>query len=354
MPRPKKSNRADGRYQIIRVIGYEYNGTPIKKSFYGKSKDEALRRYQDYLEDKERKEEAKKHTDFVSWVNEWLYTYKEPNVKPSTFGSTYDRPCRLQIIPFFEGKTIQEITNADIRRFANSISHLSQSRINMALLCLRGVFETAVDNDLIAKNPCKNITCKSKQKKQSKRVYDKETVDVLCASNHKYALFVHVLLRMGLRCSELCGLRWKDIDIEKGTLSVTQALTVDNWRIFIDVPKSKNSIRKLPIPEDLLTRLRAVKDDEKHEYFAATDKKQLTPAHFNDIVLKPFYESKGIPEGERLTAHELRHTCGTLLYEETKDIYHVSHFLGHSDIGITTKTYVHSEMQENKIHVNFA
>ena len=354
MPRPKKSNRADGRYQIARVVGYEYDGTPIKKSFYGKTKDEALRKYQDFLEEKERKQEAKKHTDFASWVNEWLYTYKEPNVKPSTFGSTYERPCRLQIIPFFEGKEIQEITNADIRRFANSIRDLSQSRINMALLCLRNIFETAIDNDLIAKNPCKNITCKSKQEKQVKRTYDENSVERLCESDHKYSIYVHILLRMGLRCSELCGLRWKDIDLEKGTISITQALTVDNWRVFIDVPKSKNSVRRLNVPEDLLSRLRSVKEEDREEYLAMKDGKHITPAHFGDVILRPFYEHEGVPANERLSAHELRHTCGTLMYEQTKDIYHVSRFLGHSDINITTKTYVHSEMQEQKIHINFA
>lgn len=353
MPRPKKSNRADGRYQIARVIGYEYDGTPVKKSFYGKSKDEALRKYQDFLEEKERKEEAKKHTLFESWAEEWLYTYKEPNVKPSTFGSTYERPCRLQIIPFFKGKELQEIKNSDVKRFANSIAHFSQSRINMAILCLRGIFETAVDNDLIAKNPCKNITCKSKKEKQIKRTYDKESVDALCRSDHRHAPYVHILLKMGLRCSELCGLRWKDVDFDKKTITVTQALTIDNGRIFIDEPKSKNSKRRLKVPDDLMDRLRAIRGNDD-DYIAMMNGHHITPGHFSDYVLAYFYDYMNVPKEERLSAHELRHTCGTLLYEETKDIYYVSRFLGHSDIGITTKTYVHSEMQEEKIHINFA
>ena len=351
MPRPKKSNRSDGRYEVKRTIGYTIDGDPIRKSFYGRNKLEAENAYQEYLADEQRREDAKKRTDFASWVNEWLYTYKEPDVKPTSFSTTYKRPCENQILPFFKDRLVQDITNADIKRFMNGIRHFSQSTIDKVILCLRGIFETAIDNDLITKNPCRNISCKSEQEKEKKRTYDEETVNSLCASDHKYALFVHILLRMGLRCSELCGLRWEDIDIEAGTLTVSQALTVESGRIFIDDPKSDNSTRRLKIPADLLARLRAERGNNIG-YIATLNGHHITPDHFTERQLEFFYNYHRVPEEKRLTAHELRHTCGTLLYEKTKDIYHVSRFLGHSDIGITTKTYVHSEMQEEKVHID--
>lgn len=351
MPRPKKSNRNDGRYEIKRVVGFDANANPIRKSFYGKNKDEALSAYQEYLSDAKRREEAKKRTDFASWVDEWLYTYKEPDVKPTTFLTTYKRPCCSHILPFFQGRTIQEITNADIKRFTNGIKHLSQSTIDKVIICLRGIFESAIDNDLITKNPCRNIACKSTQEKEKKRTYDRETVDALCASNHKYALYVHILLRMGLRCSELCGLRWEDIDTDAGTLTVYQALTVEGGRVFIGAPKSTNSARRLAIPDDLRRRLKDERGDNTG-YVATINGHHITPDHFTERQLEFFYNYHNVPKEKRLTAHELRHTCGTLLYEDTKDIYHVSRFLGHSDISITTKTYVHSEMQDTKVHID--
>ena len=350
MPRPKKSNRADGRYQIARVIGYEYDGTPVRKSFYGKSKDEALRKYQDFLEEKERKEEAKKHTLFESWAEEWLYTYKEPDVKATTFITTYKRTCNNVIIPFFKGKNLQDITNAEVKRFLNTIKHRSQSSIDKVILCMRGIFETAIDNDLIQKNPCRNITCKSEREEEPKRTYDAESAEYLCKAEHKYAFLIHILLRLGLRCSELCGLRWEDIDLEKGIVYIKQALTTESGLIYIDDTKSHSSTRKLPIPEDLLVRFR---ENAGEGYVATLKGNHIRPDHFNERQLRSFYNSLGIPKEKRLTAHELRHTCGTLLYEETKDIYHVSRFLGHSDINITTKIYVHSEMQEEKVHIDF-
>ena len=351
MPRPKKSNRSDGRYEVKRTIGYTIDGDPIRKSFYGRNKVEAENAYLEDLADEQRREEAKKRTDFASWVNEWLYTYKEPDVKPTSFSTTYKRPCEKHILPFFKDRLVQDITNADIKRFMNGIRHLSQSTIDKVIICLRGIFETAIDNDLITKNPCRNISCRSEKEKEKNRTSDEETVTALCATDHKYALCVHILLRMGLRCSELCGLRWEDIDTEAGTLSVMQALSVEGGLFFIGEPKSANSVRRLKIPEDLLARLRAERGDSTG-YVAVDNGRHIKPDHFTDQRLEFFYNYHRVPKEKRLTAHELRHTCGTLLYEKTKDIYHVSRFLGHSDIGITTKIYVHSEMQDEKVHID--
>ena len=350
MPRSKKTNRSDGRYQITRVVGHDVDGRPIKKYFYGKDKEDANRKYQAFLQNLEKKKEEKRQMPFASWVENWLYTYKEPDVKPTTFLTTYKRPCQNYIIPYFDGCFLQEISQVDVKKFLNGIIHLSQSLINKIILCLKGIFEAAIDNDYITKNPCRNISCRSQQQKEEKRTYDLESVEALCSSEHKYGLLVHILLRMGLRCSELCGLRWEDIDLDAGTMTIRQALTSENGTIYIDAPKSQNSTRRLSIPEDLLARL---KEEQGSGYIAMLNNRHITPNHFGDRQMEAFYNAMKVPAEQRLSPHELRHTCGTLLYEQTKDIYFVSRFLGHSDINITTKTYVHSEMQQAKIHIIF-
>ncbi|MBR2908065.1 MAG: site-specific integrase [Clostridia bacterium] len=348
MARPRKSNRSDGRYEIKRVIGYDAEGRGIKKSFYGRSQSEALRQYEEFCQAKEAQRAERKAILFSVWVNRWLETYKKPDVKPTTFLTTYERPCRNYILPYFDECILQDITQAHIKGFLNTLTSHSQSLIDKVIICLRGIFEAAIDNDLIRKNPARNISCKSQKQKERKRTYDRESVEYLCSSNHKYALYVHILLRMGLRCSEMCGLRWEDINLDTGEMTIRQALTTENGEVYIGPPKSANSVRKLKIPEDLLERLRA---NHGEGYLAMLNGRHITPNHFGDRHMEAFYNTMKVPKEQRLSPHELRHTCGTLLYEETKDIYFVSRFLGHSDIGITTKTYVHSEMQDEKIHL---
>lgn len=353
MPRPKKANRGDGRFEIKRTIGHDESGKAIRKSFYGANAAEAQREYHRYLDERKKEQAEKIRTPFSSWVDTWLYTYKEPDVKPTTFLTTYKRPCERYIKPHFEGKFLQEISQADIKAFLNTLTAtLSQSMLDKLIICLRGIFETAIDNDRLTKNPCRNVTAKSKKVQEKKRTYDKETADALCRSDHKYALYIHILLRLGLRCSELCGLKWEDINLRTGKIAITRALTGENGTIYIDKPKSANSVRKLDIPEDLLTRL-AAHYDEKGGFIVMMNGKNVTPQNFGSRQMEAFYNYHKIPSELRLSPHELRHTCGTLLYQKTKDIYYVSRFLGHSDIGITTKIYVHSSMQDDAVHVDF-
>lgn len=353
MPRPKKTNRGDGRYELKKTIGHDSNGKPIRKSFYGANKEEAQIQYESFRRGEAKREEEKKSILFSSWVDMWLEAYKRGDVKETTFLTTYSRPCYNYIIPYFEGRTLQSITPMDLKVFLNTVSSLSQSYIDKIIICLRGIFDTAEDNDMITKNPARHISCRSKRTPNAKRVYDRETVEALCSTDHKYSLYVEILLRMGLRCSELCGLRWSDIDFEEGFVSITQALTTESGVTYIDSTKSKTSTRRLPIPKSLLARLEEVRSNSNDEYIAMINNHHITPDHFNERQMEAFYNSINVPMELRLTAHELRHTCGTLLYEDTKDIYHVSKFLGHSDIGITTKTYVHSDFQEKKIHIDF-
>lgn len=367
MPRPRKPNRADGRFEIKRVVGRTPEGKGIKKSFYGSNEAEALRAYQAFLDDQERQRQERICTAFPKWVDKWLYTYKEPDVKPSSFLTTYKRPCERYIIPYFKDAILQEIKQADIKAFLNSLAgSLSQSYLDKIVICLRSIFETAIDNEMLNRNPCKNVTIKSRRESEKKRTYDRETAEVLCTSDHKYALYIHILLRMGLRCSELCGLKWEDVDLENGKMNISRALTTESGVIYIGPPKSANSVRKLEIPADLLERLKQAKaayDAAPPKsvgiyntvgFIATMNGRHITPDHFGDRQLEAFYNYHKIPQNSKLSPHELRHTCGTLLYQSTKDVYFVSRYLGHSDIGITTKTYVHSEMQDTAVHVDFA
>lgn len=346
MPRAKKGHRKDGRVQIKRVIGHDYDGNPINKWFSGKDKKEAEQKYIEYKLELERKQEHKKHMPFTEWAETWLYDYKQNEVRPSTFDSTYYRPITKHILPYFKGTVINDLTQADIKRYSNTILNYSQSLIDKIMLCLNGIFESACDNDIIIKNPCRNIKVKSKAEKDKKRTYDKASADYLCTVDHKYGLAIHILLRMGLRGGELCALTWNNIDLDKGIMHIVANKTKVNGVVYVGKPKTANSTRKLPIPNDLLIRLK--NEPKTSPNFVTGCAEDLSTKIYT------LYKDIGITKDKWLTPHELRHTCGTLMYNETKDIYAVSRFLGHSDIGITTKIYVHSNLQDDAIHIDFA
>ena len=349
MPRAKKQKRKDGRYQLKRVIGHDSDGKPITKWFYGSDKSDAINKYTLFILDKEKEEQEKKQTQFEKWATKWLYTYKEPDVKKNTFYSTYYRPVYLHLIPHFKSFTIQNITQADIKAYFNDNNEKSLSSLQKDLICLKGIFESAIDNDLIIKNPCRNIKIKSTKEKQKKRTYDKETVDKLCEVEHKYSLIINLLLKLGLRASEICGLKWENVDLKKNTVTICNSVVAEGGISYVGKPKTENSIRKLPLDERLVQLFNA--SEKTSDFVINKEGKFIVPNQLY-VMVGVFYNYVKAPKENKLSPHELRHTCGTLLYESTKDIYHVSRYLGHSDIGITTKIYVHSEFQEEKVHLN--
>lgn len=410
MPRPKKTapNRADNRYEVKLTIVRTLDGKPIRKSFYSiLSKEDAKAKADKWkIENQISQITGNMYNinsiTFEEWATKWLLKYKKGNVKESTYKETYERNVNLYLIPYFGRSFLNNIRPIDVQSFFNKYSDIySQTTLKKFSLCLNAIFETAILNDLCYKNPCKGITVSSKIQKQQKRTYSHQEVEEILsfADNHEYGLYIRILLELGLRCSELCGLKWSDFDLSEKTVKIQRACTSVNHKAHIDRPKSKNSIRTLPVSSILAERVeiemmkmssnnnrrfiskatphenswteQAYKNNPLTEYIIESTKikgKPLSPLDFSVGRYKKFFndyvgyrkskigsieETAKIPDVEFqiLTPHELRHTCGTLLYDKTKDIYSVSKYLGHASVDITAKLYVHENAELLRQHL---
>ena len=356
MPRKKTKKRDDGRY----VVNATINGK--RKYFYS---TESLR-------DAEEKRDAYKaaHTAATyfgvpianqsirlnEWAEKWLDA-KEPKVKASTFLSSYRRPTELYILPAFGNRFMSEIKPIEIDSFLTKLGEkYSAATVSKTKICLSSMYEVAMDNGICTKNPCRNAEVKSKIEKIEKRTYTKEQRDSIVefARTDPYGIYIRLLIEVGLRCSELCGLRWNDIDLNTKTLHVKRAATDQNGMTVVAAPKSKTSIRTLPLSADLCDSLAAMPQIDTEEYIVQSGKRPdmpVNPKNFTAKRYKAFFKryAASLPECERdnfqvLSPHELRHTCGTLLYASSKNIYAVSKYLGHSDVSITAKLYVHNDI----------
>ena len=358
MPRPKKEqpNHAGGLYEVKITVGKTIDGKLIRKSFYSAtSKADARAQAEQYKIDREVANQTgagfiSKDITFADWARKWLEIYKKPSVKISTYTETYLRPVESYLIPVLGKANLQNIRPADIKALYTSIGKkYSQSTVSKVKICLNGIFESAIDNDLCYKNPAKNITPASRKPKNEKRVYNEEQKNIIVdfAKSHDDGIPILLLLVMGLRRSEMMALCWEDIDFKRRIMHINKAVTMVGYRPTEDVPKSDASIRDLPIPPDLCDHLYLNKSSGKIVDIQS-------PTAWQHVRYNRFFSdlTENHPEIPRLTPHELRHTCGTLLYRDTKDIYAVSKFLGHSDIGITTKIYVHSDPEALRKNLN--
>lgn len=190
-------------------------------------------------------------------------------------------------------------------------------------------------------------------------------IEVLTVEHHKKILDfiqqnftfrnlgIYISLTTGLRIGEICGLKWEDIDIANGTISVKR--TIERiyiaegnhkcTKLIINTPKTKNALRDIPITKELLTMIKPLKRVMNDNFYVLTnDEKPTEPRTYRNYYHR-LMKRLNIP---RLKYHGLRHSFATRCIESNCDYKTVSVLLGHSNITTTLNLYVHPNMEQKK------
>lgn len=226
------------------------------------------------------------------------------------------------------------------------------ARITMCVL-----FESAVENGLIAKNPItKAIKCTSgkKSKNRGALTVDEQSKFIHAAkkmSNYnQYAL----VLQTGLRIGELTALKWSDIDFEKGLLRVSRSMeyihSQNAWKI--GDTKSKSGNREIPLTKEAVLILKNQKEKlvsskvismEFSGFIFLNRNGEPTKRYSYNKDLSRIAEKVGITS---FSMHTLRHTFATRCIEAGMKPKTLQAIMGHSDISTTMNMYVHVTEQE--------
>ena len=352
MGRPKKEKPNHGKYfEVKKTIGHKMNGDPIRKSFYSEtSRSDADKQGEDWIVAQKVAEQAgepfiEKDYTFAEWARKWLETYKKGKVKQHTYDYTYRVNVEKYMIPFFNQAKLQNILQTDIQEYFNKHNFLAESNLKRHHMILLNIFEKAVYNDLCQKNPVMGITYASAKKATVRHAYTKAQADKLIeyAKTQKWGAMIVIMLNTGVRRGELLGLKWLDVDYDRKSIFVRRSVTPDTDEPHDGDVKSKTSYREIPVSDDFLDYLKMLphKTDyiipgkTKYGYFSIDAFEQRYKIFMEQACAK-----LGIPY---LVPHELRHTFGTVLREKGVDIYTISHVMGHSNVAVTDKIYVHND-----------
>lgn len=351
-PRKEKPNRSDQRYEVKITIGHGLDGKPIRKSFYSHiSKDDAKKQADEYRINKKASAFAgvvlpTESVNFKEWAEHWLRIYKEKTVRASTYKNTYCNTVHIDLIPYFGKAQLSSISPTDVQAFFNTRHAASKSKLDKIRTCLNGIFETAIDNGLCARNPVRGVKIISTALKEKKRAYSSKDATKLLeyAVHSPDGLGIVLLLELGIRRGELLALNWDDVNIDTKIVSISKTVSIENGRVVIGPPKTDSSIRELPLSLSIATYLSKLK--KTGLIFPNSVGQVFDPHNWKKRVYDPFMQRAAhdlqIPI---LNPHELRHTCGTLLYAKTKNIFAVSKFLGHASVDITARIYVHNDVE---------
>ena len=190
-------------------------------------------------------------------------------------------------------------------------------------------------------------------------------VEVLSVANHKKVLNhiqnhfsftglgIYISLCTGLRIGEVCALKWSDINIMEGTITVNRTIEriyiIDgvqkHTKLVINTPKTQNSCREIPMTKELLAMMKPLKKVVNDDFYILTNDEYPTePRTYRNYYTK-LMEKLGIP---KLKYHGLRHSFATRCIEAGCDYKTVSVLLGHSNISTTLDLYVHPNMEQKK------
>lgn len=216
----------------------------------------------------------------------------------------------------------------------------------------------AVKSGLIARNVAE-ATSPPRQERKETRVLSREEEAKLLAvlDRDRLDAAIFVALTTGLRCGELLGLEWSDINWEAGTLTVNRNLVQvredGKARLVFQEPKTEAGRRTIPLPEEVLKALRAHKARQAQERLAAgcgyRDHGLVfctsigTPVNPRNLV-RSFHRLCKLAGIERANLHSLRHTFATRLLEANEHPKVVQELLGGSQIGVVLDLYSHVSM----------
>ena len=280
---------------------------------------------------------------------------KKQYVKKSSY-SAYILLVENHLLPAFGDKYSIEETDVQTFVFQKLSEGLSQKTIKDILIVLKMVLKFGAKNKLFEYTPF-DIQYPTEREKHDievlSKINQKKIMNYVQENFTFRNLGVYVCLSTGIRIGEICALTWNDIDTETGIIAVRKTIQriyiIENGRrhteLLLDTPKTKNSIRDIPMTKDLLKMLKPLKKVLNDNYFVLTNEEKPTEPRTYRNYYKKMLESLNIPE---LKFHGLRHSFATRCIESNCDYKTVSVILGHSNISTTLNLYVHPNLEQKK------
>jgi integrase len=337
-----------------KVIGYRGSYfAPDGKRHYvsAKRKSDAERALRQAMADADRGFVLEAGTLTIEeYLNRWLTDSVQGTVRRSTFVQ-YESVVRCHLAPALGRLKLKALTSAHVRGLYRMKldSGLAPRTVQYIHITLHKALKQAVMDGLIPRNVTESVKAPQAHKKEVSPLNPIQIKALLSAARGDRLEALYVLaIHAGLRRSELLGLKWTDVDLDAGTLSVQRSLDTNGT---FNPPKRNKSRRTVKLTGQAVEALkshRARQNEERLRLGSLWEDHELV---FPNQVGKPMNadnlyhrEFKPLLMKARLsgfTFHSLRHTCATLLLSKNVNPKIVQEMLGHATISQTMDTYSH-------------
>lgn len=352
--------RKDGRWSGAAYVR-THTGRIERRYVYGKDEKDALRKLTKLQEANEHGVPAgPTRLTVATYLAEWLVHAKH-DLRPHTWAG-YETNVRLHLVPLIGERQLTALSVRDVRLMVEKLrsAGVSQRMIQWIHSTLRVALQHAVREELVTRNVARSVKIAQPATGTTPPPFtpDEARRFMAAVEDHRvYALWV-ILIMLGLRRSEACGLHWSDIDFDGGTLRVERGLQRAGGELREPPTKTRRSNRTIPLPPMCARVLRAHRDSQAQERADAGPLRwQDTDYVFTTTVGTPFepsYVSRLFVElceahgFRRVRLHDMRHTCVTLLLSLGVNPRIVMEIVGHSAIEMTMNVYGHVSLDSQR------
>lgn len=299
--------------------------------------------------------------DYVRRYIDNLASGSGDHIQPSTL-TVYNSLLKY-IEAGFRSVKLQDLDRRKLKAWAGrmGIDGKAPSTIRKAFNLLKAAMGEAVNDELIVTNPCDSIRPGKDIPKIPTRepnVLDAEQIALLnsfldAAKPTPTNLGVRLALHTGMREGEICGLKWRNVDLESGVIKVRTVIGRDGGKTYVKEPKTERSKRDIPVSDSIIEALGTRRAEMARQCQEAAiafsndlyvlgkvDGSNLAP-HALWEAWKAIAASLGLvgTQGKVPTFHDLRHTYATVAVDNGADPESVAHLLGHSKASMTLDVY---------------
>lgn len=280
---------------------------------------------------------------FGEFADRWLHA--------QTFGDTTREATELRLrihaIPTLGRRELRDVRPSVIQAWLRGLQErLAPTYVRAILTSVSSVLAAAVDDGLIARNPCRAGSVKPPRivARKIEPWSVGQVVAVIDALPGRYRAVGAVAAGCGLRQGEAFGVRVHDIDFLHHRLRVEQQVKLVGGHLQIDRPKGGKT-RVVPLAEPvavaLAEHLRSWPPDGDGLIFTSREQKPLNRNYFNSHLWRPALLAAGVRPVRSNGMHALRHFYASVLIDAGESVKAVAEYLGHSDPGFTLRVYAH-------------
>jgi integrase len=349
--------RGKSSWQITVDLGRDPDGKKVRKfATVTGTKAQAQRQLRELLtqQDKGIPISSSKIT-LATWMERWLAEYVRHKNSQHTY-ERYDRLLRLHVLPVLGDVELTQLTPSHIKSLEAQLSAegMAPAGVELVHCVISGVLKQALREELVWRNVCQAVAPPRVDRKEVEPpevAGVRRVLEIAKEQEHPLYPCLHLIAYTGVRRGEALALRWQNVNLEAGTISIVESLgrSVEKGLVF-SPPKTKSGRRVVDLDDDTVAVLRAHQGRQLLWQVELGDVFQgqglvfpnETGGPLNPMKLTRAYQSlakqAGLKDGR---LHNLRHFQASVMLQNGQSMVLISKRLGHASVSTTADIYAH-------------